>query len=89
MSRLRIKLLAATTMIAAISFAGGTVAQASVIADESGTSSTVQLAYAAAKGVRNVDFYGCGAAIILSETQNPDGTWTVDIESTCEGVRGE
>jgi hypothetical protein len=86
MSRLRIKLLAATTMIAAFSFAGGAVAQASLIATDSSTGATYMAALVGAKAALRGDFYGCGTITLLSDGQNPDGTWTAFVQAQCEGI---
>ena len=73
-------------MIAALSFAGGTVAQASIIANDSGTGATSFAALVGAKAALHGDFYGCGPVTVLSDAQNADGTWTAYVQAGCEGI---
>jgi hypothetical protein len=85
MSRLRIKLLAATTLVAAATFAGGSAAWADVGATEWGTGPTAAAAESAAIHFLHDDYNGCGQIALLSDTQNSDGTWTAEISAVCRG----
>src|ERR1700735_4512750 len=99
MSRLRIQLLAATALIAAASFAGGTAASAAprphvqpqVQARAGdfpgvgdGTGATALAAKQDAIKVLHGDYSGCDTPFLKYDTQNPDGTWSAEVTATCE-----
>lgn len=102
MGRLRIVLMAATALVAAASFAGGTAALASpaarpqiqvhvaarpntVGAIDAGEGPTAAAAQRNATQQLHDDFFGCGPVSLVSDTQQPDGTWFAEVSAVCQG----
>jgi|HubBroStandDraft_1064217.scaffolds.fasta_scaffold07267_7 hypothetical protein len=102
MNRSRIQLLAATALVGATSFAGGTAAWASpaarpqiqvhvvarpanVGAIDSGEGATAKAAQRNATQQLLQDFYGCGPVSLVSDAQQPDGTWLAEVSAVCQG----
>jgi hypothetical protein len=85
MSRLRIQLLAATALVAAVSFAGGTAALASIGGEGFGTGPTALAAEHAAWLDLHGNYSGCTPPFLAYDTQNPDGTWSAEVTAVCTG----
>jgi len=85
MSRLRIQLLAGTSLVAIASFAGASAASASVEAKASGTGATALAAERAADLVLHGNYFGCGTLFLASDVQNADGTWSAEVTAVCKG----
>jgi len=85
MSRLRIKLLAATALFAAVSLAGGTAALATIGGVGFGTGPTALTAEHAAWLDLHGNYSGCTSPFLVYDTQNPDGTWSAEVTAVCTG----
>ena len=93
---LRRPITLAAALIAAASFSGGTA-----LAAASGTAATIRpntfIAYDYGEGatasaaqqnaVSNLhgDYYGCTTPYLVSDNQQPDGTWYAEVEASCKG----
>jgi hypothetical protein len=96
----RIGTLAATALIAAASFSGGTAARASsapgpqgrirpdtIVGKETGTGATLSAAEQQARTQFNGDYYGCVQPYVLvGDGQYANGTWWATLSATCKGV---
>ena len=85
----RITTIAATALVAAVAFTGGTatVASASITGKDMGNGATLQAAEHDAYVLLRGDYYGCTAPYTYtSYGQNANGTWWAWIEAPCKGV---
>ncbi len=50
-----------------------------------GDGPTAGAAQRAATVALHGDYFGCGTVILVSDTENGDGTWTAEVASVCQG----
>ena len=81
-----VTILAATALIASLSFASAIPARASVEGRETGEGATLAAAEAAASFQMTGDYYGCTKPYqLVGDGQNADGTWWATLITGCKG----
>jgi hypothetical protein len=58
---------------------------ATFVAYETGYGPTLSSAEFAARQQFSSDYYGCGAAVLVSDAQHADGSWEATMAANCRG----
>jgi hypothetical protein len=78
--------LAATALVASLSFASAVPAMASVTGIASGAGATFAAAYSQASLQMTADFTGCSRPFtVFADGQYTDGNWWVTLQANCTG----
>ncbi len=58
---------------------------ATFVAYETGYGPTLSAAEFSARQQFSADYYGCGAAVLVSDAQHADGSWEATMSANCRG----